>query len=63
MTEEEKQQFISDCRYFYNEKGEMERYVDFSMEKLEEADPVFASAYKQLKLAEETFGRLIGYDY
>lgn len=61
MSEEEKQQFLSDCRYFYNEKGEMERYVDFSMEKLEEADPVLASAYKQLKLAEETFGRLISY--
>lgn len=63
MSEEQKAQFLSDCRYFYNEKGEMERYSGFSMEKLEEADPVLASAYKQLKLAEETFGRLIGYDY
>lgn len=63
MTQEEKIDYISDCRYFYREKGEMERFVDFSIEKLEEADPVLASAYKQLKLAEETFGRLIGYDY
>jgi hypothetical protein len=61
MTEEEKQKFLSDCRYFYREKGEMERLIGFSMEKLEEADPVLASAYKQLKLAEETFGRLINY--
>lgn len=61
MTTEEKQEFIYNCYYFYREKGEMERYVDFSMEKLEEADPVLANAYKQLKLAEETFRRLMGY--
>lgn len=61
MNDEDKAEFLSNCKYFYLEKGEMERYVDFSMEKLEEADPVLASAYKQLKLAEETFGRLLSY--
>lgn len=60
MTEEEKAEFLSQCRYFYMEKGEMERYCDFSLEKLEEADPVLASAYKQLTLAEETFRRVMG---
>lgn len=61
MTEEEKAEFLSQCRYFYREKGEMERYCDFSLEKLEEADPVLASAYKQLTLAEETFRRVMSY--
>lgn len=60
MSEEEKFQFLSNCRYFYFEKGEMERYCDFSMEKLREADPVLADAYESLKLAEERFSRLIG---
>lgn len=63
MTEEEKADFLSNCKYFYREKGDMERLIGFSIEKLEKADPVLASAYKQLKLAEETFGRLINYDY
>jgi len=61
MSEEEREEFLWNCKYFYNEKGEMERYCDFSMDRLEQADPVLASAYKQLKLAEETFGRLISY--
>lgn len=59
MSEEDKLIFISNCKYFYYEKGEMERYVDFSMEKLEEADPILANAYQQLKLMQETFERLM----
>ena len=61
MNDEDKAEFLSNCKYFYLEKGEMERYVDLSMEKLEEADPVLASAYKQLKLAEETLRRVMSY--
>lgn len=60
MSDEEKFQFLSNCRYFYFEKGEMERYIDFSIERLREADPVLADAYESLKLAEERFSRLIG---
>jgi len=63
MTEDEKKDFLSNCRYFYFGDGDMERLIGFSMEKLEEADPVLASAYRNLKLAEETFGRLLGNDY
>lgn len=59
MSDEEKLEFISDCRYFYFEKGEMERYCDFSIERLREADPVLADAYESLKLAEERFSRLM----
>ena len=61
MSEGERLEFLFSCRYFYLEKGEMERYCDFSMEKLEEADPVLASAYKQLKIAEETFRRVMSH--
>jgi hypothetical protein len=59
MSDQEQAEFLSNCKYFYREKGEMERYADFSIEKLEEADPVLAHAYKQLKLAQETFKRLM----
>ena len=59
MSDEEKFQFLSNCRYFYFEKGEMERYIDFSIERLREADPVLADAYESLKLAEERFIRLM----
>lgn len=59
MTEEEKAEFISQCKYFWREKGEMERYVDFSLEKLREADPALAFIYHQYKNAEETLNRMM----
>ena len=59
MSSEEKEEFLSNCRYFYYEKGEMERYVEFSMEKLEEADPVLANAYRQFKLFQNNLERLM----
>lgn len=58
MSNDEKHRFLSDIQYFWQEKGDIERYVGFSMEKLKEADPVLASAYERLKLSEETFTRL-----
>ncbi len=63
MSEEEKKEFISNVKYFWNEKGGMERLSGFTIEKLEEADPVIANAYKQHKLAEETLNRLLGWSY
>lgn len=63
MTEEEKKEFIFNVKYFWNEKGDIERLIGFTIEKLEEADPVIASAYKQHLLAEETLNRLLGWSY
>lgn len=61
MTDEEKAQFISDCKYFWNEKGDMERLSDFTIEKLEEADPAIAYVYKQYKASEQALSRLMSY--
>jgi hypothetical protein len=61
MTDEEKAYFVSQCKYFWNEKGEMERYVDFSIEKLREADPALAFVYEQYKNAETALTRLLEY--
>lgn len=63
MTEEEKKEYISNIKYFWNEKGDIERFVNYSMEKLEEADPVIANAYKQYLLAEKTLNKLLGWSY
>lgn len=61
MSEEDKARFVSDCKYFWNEKGDMERYIDFSIEKLREADPALAFVYEQYKNAEEALNRLMRY--
>lgn len=61
MTDEEKITYISNIKYFWSEKGDIERYVDYSPEKLREADPLIANAYEQLRLAEATFNRLLKY--
>ena len=60
MTAEEKEEFLSDVRYFWQEKGDVRRLSGFSIEKLREADPVIADAFERLELATETFNRLIG---
>lgn len=55
MSEQEKKDFLEDVWYFWTEKGDIERLVGFSMEKLEEASPVLAHYYQRLKLAEKNF--------
>jgi len=59
MNEEDKAQFISDIKYFWNEKGDIERYVGYTPEKLREADPVLADAYERYRSAELTLNRLL----
>lgn len=59
MNDQEKQEYLSQIRYFYHEKGEIERFADFSIEKLEAADPILAGAYKQFIVAQATFTRLL----
>lgn len=61
MSEEEKLEFIGNVKYFWNEKGDLDRLSGFTIEKLEEADPVVASAYKQYLLAEQTLNRLLSW--
>lgn len=60
MTEEEKAEFLSNIAYFWHEKGDMERYTGFSMEKLREAAPALADAYERYKSADETLNIMIG---
>jgi hypothetical protein len=59
MSNEENEQFLTDVRYFWFEKGDVERFTGFSMERFREADPVLATAYEQMKLSIETFNRLL----
>jgi hypothetical protein len=60
MSEEEKLDYISNIIYFWKEKGDIERFIGYSPDKLREADPVLANAYEQYRLAEEAFTRLVG---
>jgi len=59
MTREEKRAFLSSIQYFWEERGDIERYADYSPEKLREADPVLADAYERYKIAEQTLTRLV----
>lgn len=59
MSEEDKAQYISDLKYFWNEKGDIERFVGYSPEKLREVDPVLADAYERYQSAEKTLSRLL----
>ncbi len=59
MSEEEKAEFLSDVAYFWHEKGDMERYIDFSIEKLREAAPELADAYERYQSAEVTLNLMI----
>lgn len=59
MTDEEKAEYISSIQYFWNEKGSIERFCDYSPEKLREASPVIADAYERVKIATETLNRLL----
>lgn len=62
MSEEEKLEFISNIKYYWNEKGDIERYRDFSIDKLKEASTVLADAYERYKSATDTLHRLLSYD-
>jgi hypothetical protein len=59
MSEEEKARFLSNIKYYWQEKGDIERYSDYTPEALREADPVLASAYENYKIATETINRLL----
>lgn len=50
---------MSDIYYFWFEKGDIERYIGYSLEKLREADPILADAYEDYKRATEIFSRLL----
>lgn len=59
MSKEEKQAFMSSIEYFWTEYGDIERFSDYSPEKLREVDPVIANAYEQYKLAKQILDRLV----
>lgn len=59
MNDEEKAQFISDIKYFWNEKGDVKRYIDYTPEKMREADPVIADAIERYESAEKTLSKLL----
>lgn len=63
MSGEEKLEYISNISYFWKEKGDIERFCDYSPEKLREASPIIADAYERYQLAVETLDRLLGYSY
>lgn len=59
MNEDERVEFLSQCKWFYQERGDMGRYSDFRIEKLREADPALAHAYENYKASEEIFERML----
>lgn len=59
MSEEDKAQFISDVKYFWNEKGDVTRFAGYTPEKMREADPVIADAIERYESAEKTLSRLL----
>lgn len=60
MTDEQKLEYISNIRYFWREKGDIERFADYNIDKLREADPTIADAYERYISATETINRLLG---
>ncbi len=61
MTEEEKVDFLSDVKYFWNEKGDIERYLGYTPEKMREASPAVADALERYISAEITLNNLLGW--
>lgn len=60
MTDEEKQQFSYLVKYYWEEKGEMDRFAGFTVEKLEECDYALAEAYRRYEGAQKTIDTLVG---
>lgn len=61
MTDEQKADYISDIKYFWNEKGDIERFCDYSPEKPCEVSSVISRAYTEYKLAQQTLNILLNY--
>lgn len=61
MTDEQKVEYLDNIKYFWNEKGEIERFCDYSPEKLYEASPIIARAYSEYKIAKQTLSILLNY--
>lgn len=59
MDNHVRKRFLSDVKYFWNYKGDIERLIDFSVEKLEKADPELAKAYKDMKYYTDVFAQKI----
>lgn len=55
----EKQEFLDSVRYFWFEKGDVERMSGFSNKRLREIDPALAFAYEQMVISREVFSRLL----
>jgi hypothetical protein len=52
MNEKDKR-FLQDCCYFWLEKGDMERFTGFDMERLRKLDPMLAERWKNYQTAVE----------
>jgi len=37
--------FLNMCKYFWNDKEDMERYIDFDLQRLQKLDPRLAQAW------------------
>ena len=55
----EGEEYLSNIRYFWQEKGDIERFCDFDIKKLEEYCPELAEAYKQYKNYEKIVETLL----
>jgi hypothetical protein len=55
MNKEEKLHFLSMIKYFHEERGDIERYTDFSFEKLRNVDSELFYIYSIYKVFEEKF--------
>lgn len=58
MKESDKQ-FIRDVKYFWNEKGDAERLIGFSVEKLKKVSPDLGKAYEEMKYKTKVFETLL----
>lgn len=61
MTDEEKADFMSNLKYYWNEKGSIGGFTGYSQEKLDEADPALGGIVRAYQNSEEVLNRLLSW--
>lgn len=57
-TQDNNNQYLSDLKYFWKEKGDLERYSDFDLERLKKLDPKIFKAWITYKETKELLTNL-----
>lgn len=59
MSQEEKEELLSNVKYYWQYRGRIGGFSGYSIEKLKEADPVLADAVERHEIATQMIDRLL----